>query len=110
MYTILCVKWESPSSSSPEKKGTDPAASAVESPESKITEYFKPSRPSTPNRRPRPRRFALTNYDEDWCRDTGEPVPSVNLDYTPTVDDAIDYDTLLKARKEEFNSIFIFNC
>lgn len=50
----------------------------------KITRYFTPSRPSTPNRRPRPKRFALTNYDEDWCRDTKEPVPSINIDYPPS--------------------------
>ena len=76
----------------------------------KITQYFTPSAPSTPNRRKKPKRFALYNFDEDWCRDTREPVPSINMDYPPTVEDAIDYDTLIKARKERFDSIFIFNC
>ena len=95
---------------------TPASANAPHSPElfekasPKITRYFAPSAPATPNRRHRPKRFALYNFDEDWCRDTKEPVPSINIDYPPSVEDHIDYDTLIKARKEEFNSIFIFNC
>ena len=74
------------------------------------TSAHKACAPATPNRKKRPKKFAVYNFDHDWCRDTREPVPTINMDYPPTLEDQIDYDTLIKARKEQFDTLYIFNC